>query len=130
MRYILKNWKRADAYKSLFLIFSVLLFVGCANPAAYREPITRFQVASIIVIEGARVEYKIANKRERDAMIDKHVASREKISLKDLNDNNITVLSPEALKVRMAALDAISKHCQLLLALASSDAPQQSRRCC
>ena len=127
MRNIVKKWEHADVHKLLYLIFSTLLLVGCVNPAAYREPITRFQEASTVVIEGARVEYGVTNKRERDAVIDRLVAKREKIHLQTLNDKEIRVLGGDDLAARMAALDALAKHGQLLLTLASSDAPTRAK---
>ena len=127
MRYSAKNRENKNVKKLLYLFFALLLLAGCASTAAYREPVTRFQQASTIVIEGARVEYKIANKRERDAVIDGHVDRRQEIHLAELNDKEIIILDDKALAVRMAALDALSKHGQLLLTLASSDAPARAR---
>lgn len=127
MRDILKNWKSADVYKLLYLIPSTLLLAGCVNPAAYREPITRFQHASTVVIEGARTEYGLTNKRERDAVIDALVAKRARINLQILNDKEMRVLGGDDLTARMVALDALAKHGHLLLTLASSDAPTRAK---
>lgn len=109
----------------LYLLLPLLL-IGCATPAAYREPITRFQQASTVVIEGARLEYSLANKRERDAAIDKLVDKRVRIDLKALSAADLIVLTAEDLSIRMSALDTLAKHAQLLLALASSDAPTKA----
>jgi hypothetical protein len=114
-------------YKLFYMILSTLLLAGCVNPAAYREPITRFQQASTVVIEGARTEYGLTNKRERDAVIDGLVAKRARIDLTNLNDPEMRLLGPDDLEVRMAALDALAKHGQLLLTLASSDAPTRAK---
>ena len=122
-----KKWKNGDVQQSLFLIFSITLLIGCASPVSYREPITRFQLASTIVIEGARIEYGIANKRERDAVIDHLVSKKERINLKTLNNKEIRILGGDDLEARMAALDALSKHGQLLLTLASSDAATRAK---
>jgi hypothetical protein len=100
-------------------VLLTLLLIGCPQPAAYREPITRFQQASTVVIESARINYGIANKGERDAEIDHRVAKGEKITLSDLNDKKLRLLEPNDLAARMAALDALAKHGQLLLTLAS-----------
>lgn len=127
MRNIMNKWEKADVHKLLYLIFSTLVLVGCVNPAAYREPITRFQQASTVVTEGARMEYGVANKRERNAVIDRLVAKRERINLQVLNDKEVRVLSGDDLAARMAALDALVKHGQLLLTLASSDAPARAK---
>ena len=119
--WISSNLARVAAYTLL-----PILLVGCATPAAYRDPITRFQQASTVVIEGARVEYGLANKRERDAAIDKLVDKRAKIDLKALGNQDLILLTPDDLSMRMSALDTLSKHAQLLLALASSDAPTKA----
>jgi hypothetical protein len=124
---IIRKCENVDIHKLFYLFFPTLLLVGCANPAAFREPITRFQQASTVVIEGARIEYGVTNKRERDAVIDRHVEKREKISLQTLNDKEIRILGVDDLAARMAALDSLSKHGQLLLTLASSDAPSRAK---
>ncbi|HNY47287.1 MAG TPA: hypothetical protein PKN64_10045, partial [Casimicrobium sp.] len=79
-----------------------------------------------MVIEGARVEYGLANKRERDAAIDTLVDKRSRIDLKALSSANLTILTAEDLSIRMSTLDTLAKHAQLLLALASSDAPTKA----
>ncbi|MEK6736572.1 MAG: hypothetical protein AABY47_08380, partial [Pseudomonadota bacterium] len=127
MSEIMSKLEKASTRTLLGLILSVLFLAGCANTAAYREPITRFQQASTVVIEGARIEYGIANQRERDAEIDRLISNRKEITLKDLNNKDLRVLSSDDLAARMAILDALSKHGQLLLALASSDAPVRAR---
>jgi hypothetical protein len=79
-----------------------------------------------MVIESTRTHYAVANKRERDAEIDRRVAQGKQITLPDLDDKKLRLLSPEALMARMVALDALAKHGQLLLTLASSDAPTKA----
>ena len=79
MHKIMRHWETINARKSLWLILLTPLLAGCPKPAAYREPITRFQQASTVVIESARIEYGLTNKRERDALIDGLVAKRAKI---------------------------------------------------
>jgi len=127
MSKIMSKLEKASARTLLGLILSVLFLAGCANTVAYREPIIQFQQASTVVIEGARIEYGIANQRERDAEIDRLVSNQKEITLKDLNNKDLRVLSSDDLAARMATLDALSKHGQLLLALASSDAPVRAR---
>jgi len=127
MRNIVKNHNGVDICKLFYVILSTLLIAGCMSPAAYREPITRFQQASTVVIEGARTEYGLTNKRERNALIDGLVAKRALITLKTLNDKEMRVLGSDDLAARMLALDALAKHGQLLLTLASSDAPARAK---
>lgn len=128
MRNIVNHQKKSvDMCKILYFVLSTLLIAGCVSPAAYREPITRFQQASTVVIEGARTEYGLANKRERNAVIDRLVVKRARISLQTLNDKEMRVLGGDDLAARMTALDALAKHGQLLLTLASSDAPARAK---
>lgn len=111
-----------------FLLFALVPFLsGCPNPASYQEPITRFQQASTIVIEGARSEYGLANSAERNAEIDRLVAAKSRIDLSKLNDPAIRLLGPDDLNVRLVTLDTLAKHGQLLLILASSDAPTRAK---
>lgn len=126
---IMKNHGNVGIQKLDFLIISLSIFllVGCTTPAAYREPITQFQQASTVVIESTKTEYQLANKRERDAVIDRHVHDRKEITLKTIDDKEIRLLSPDDLAARMAALRALAKHGELLLALASSDAPTRAK---
>jgi hypothetical protein len=122
----IKTSVRRFGYLSSSLALTLLL-AGCVTPAAYKEPITRFQQASTVVIEVARIEYNDANGRERNALIDDYAAKRLRIDLTTLNSEEIRLLGADDLAARMAALDALSKHGQLLLALASSDAPTRAK---
>nr|VFK64761.1 MAG: hypothetical protein BECKUNK1418G_GA0071005_105016 [Candidatus Kentron sp. UNK]VFK71227.1 MAG: hypothetical protein BECKUNK1418H_GA0071006_105515 [Candidatus Kentron sp. UNK] len=113
--------------RAFFMLILIVFLTACASPAAYREPITRFQQASTIVIEGARTTYGTANKGERNAEIDKHVEQKKRITLRDLNSEDLRLLGPDDVVARMKTLDALAKHSELLLALASSDAPQKAK---
>jgi hypothetical protein len=108
------------------LSFSTLLLSGCAHVAAYRLPITRFQQASTVVIEATRTQYTIANRSERDAEIDRLVARQERIDLKILDSVEVRLFGPDDLVARMDALDALAAHGELLLMLASADAPTEA----
>lgn len=85
----MRTIKQADVHKLLYLVFLKFLLTGCASPAVYREPITRFQLASTVVIEGVRTDYGATNKRERDAVIDRMVNNRERINLEILKNKEI-----------------------------------------
>ncbi|MDZ3826083.1 hypothetical protein [Pseudomonas monsensis] len=113
--------------KLAFLVATVFMLAGCPKPALYREPIVRYQQASTVVIEGARTEYGLANNREYDSLLNAHLAKRERISLSEIDKGDWRVISADALAVRMSALDALTKHGKLLLALASSDAPDRAK---
>lgn len=119
--------KKKSRYTPYPCVFMALFFAGCAAPLAYQQPVANFQKASVIVIENARAEYKNANKSERDLEIDSRADNRQKIDAATLDSDDLVLYSSDALSIRMAALDAISKHGQLLLVLAGSDAPEHAR---
>jgi hypothetical protein len=108
-------------------LFLLLCLSGCATPAAYREPIVKYQLASTVVIESARLEYAEANDRERDAFVTKALQKRQRLDLEQVSSDELRVLGGEDIEARMVALNALAKHGELLLALASSDAPERSR---
>ncbi|MGB5687338.1 MAG: hypothetical protein WBM35_16130, partial [Candidatus Electrothrix sp.] len=64
----------------LIIPIAALLLSGCASTEGYKKPISDFQAASNIVIENARIEYKLVNKKERDAEIDKRIYLGEEIN--------------------------------------------------
>lgn len=109
----------------LIIPFAGLLLTGCANPSGYKDPISKFQTASTVVIESARTEYHVVNKRERVAEIDKRVAKGEKITLPVLEETRL--LNSDDLTARMNALDALVNHGNLLFILANSDAPDRAK---
>lgn len=115
----------SDTQCKLFTLITIFyLLSGCASPAAYQEPIIKFQQASAVVVESARTEYTSANRMARNAFIDESVENKTDIDIAKLRDSG--VISSEDLDVRLNALNALSKHGQLLLALSSSDAPEKA----
>lgn len=113
--------------KSILLIpLAGFLLNGCATPSGYKDPISKFQTASTVVIEGARSEYHAINKRERDALIDRSVAEEKKITLPALNETRL--LKKNDFIARMAALNALEKHGKLLYKLAGSGAPAEAKQ--
>lgn len=121
MRYALRIGSLSAQMLLLFFLS------GCATPAAYRGPIVKYQLASTVVIESARLEYAEANNRERDAFVAKALQNRQRLDLELLSSDDLRVLGGEDIEARMIALNALGKHGELLLALASSDAPERSR---
>ncbi|MET3379599.1 hypothetical protein [Variovorax paradoxus] len=114
---------------------AAFMLAGCAAPTSYVAPVTKFQQASGVVIDAAREEYKLANKRQRDAVIDE--ASYKRIPVgtpallggtKSSPQSGANVISPEALKLRLAALDLLEKHGTLLLELANNSAGASVRK--
>ena len=114
-------------YRHALVVLTLIILVTGCTPAAYREPITRYQQASTVVIEGARITYSGANRGERNAEIDRRLERRERITLGVLNSEELLLLGPDDIAARMKALDALAKHGELLLTLASSDAPQRAK---
>lgn len=117
------RWAR-QGLAQLLILFAL---TGCATPAAYRDPIIKYQLASTVVIENARLEYAEANDRERAAFVDRAVQHRQRLDLSALQSKDLQVIGSKDIETRMIALNALSKHGELLLALASSDAPDRSR---
>jgi hypothetical protein len=107
-------------------VASLLLLSGCAQPSAYKDPISTFQTASTVVIEGAMSEYQAINKRERDALIDMSIADKKEINISILN--NTALLTKEDFDARMAALNALANHGKLLFKLANSNAPEEAKQ--
>lgn len=105
---------------------SLLLLSGCAKPSAYKDPISKFQAATAVVTEGARNEYYTANKRERDTLIDRHIAEGKKIDLPLLNETRL--LEGNDFSARMDALYALKKHGELLFKLANSAASEDAKQ--
>ena len=120
MRYGLGSFLSAQ----LLLLF---FLSGCAAPAAYRAPIVKYQLASTVVIENSRLEYATENDRERDDFFAKALQNRQRLNLEIFNSDELRVLGGEGIEARMIALNALETHGELLLALASSDAPCRSR---
>jgi len=110
---------------TLITLLTSTMISGCVTPASYTEPIARYQKASTVVIENARAQYTLANKRARDAQIDELAKNNKRITFTELE--NSVLISPEALRVRLEALNVLTKHGELLLALSSSDAADKAK---
>ncbi len=108
-------------------VASLLLLGGCAKPSDYKEPIRKFQTASSVAIENARAEYMSANKKERDAEIDKSIYLGEEIEPVIFFDEELIVIKQDDLNARINALNTLAKHGELLLTLANSDAPNDAK---
>lgn len=107
-------------------VASLLLLGGCVKPSAYKDPISKFQTATVVVTEGTRNEYYAVNKRERDALIDRHIAEGKKIDLLLLNETRL--IEDNDFSARMDALYALKKHGELLFKLANSAAPEEAKQ--
>ena len=108
-------------------VASLLLLSGCANPSGYKDPISKFQTASAVVIKNAEAEYTLANKKERDAEIDKSIYLGEEIEPVIFFDEELIVIKKDDLDARLDALTALKKYGDLLLKLVNSDAPNDAK---
>jgi hypothetical protein len=106
----------------LLLTTALLLGTGCASKH-YRTPITGFQTASSQVIIASKSYYELANKIERDHVIDDQLATSEPIRPEELDKASKT-FPPEDIAVRLDALGVLGDYGTLLLQLATSNAPQ------
>lgn len=109
-------------------VASLLLLSGCAKPSGYKDPISKFQTASTVVIANAEAEYTSANKKKRDAEIDKRVYLGESIEPRIIVSGELFVIKNEDLNARLYALAALKEHGNLLLALVNSDAPNEANK--
>ena len=100
-----------------------LLLAAACDTAGYGRPIAMFQNAASVVVTAMRSYLTNLNKVERDAFIDKQVASRGELHLGDIRAQE--VFSQEGVKARLAALQQLSSYCSLLGQLANNDAPQR-----
>ncbi len=111
----------------LLPLASLLLLSGCAKPA-YKDPISKFQAASAVVIANAEDEYISANKKERDAEIDTKIYLGKAIEPEIFFGDELLVIKHDDLKARLNALAALKEHGNLLLALVNSDAPNEAKK--
>lgn len=118
---------RATTSRLLLLAVLATAQIGCATTNAYRDPITKYQQATTVVTEIARTEYREANRRERNAEIDRRVERRQPIDLKLFEDPQYVVLDEAGMQARLDALDALGKHGALMLALANADSPGRAK---
>ena len=101
----------------------VILICGCATKN-YKRPITGFQTASAQVIVASKNYYELANKVERDHLIDDRAATGDPIDPRELKAVSER-FSAEDIAARIDALGVLADYGSLLLQLATSDAPQQ-----
>lgn len=115
-------------FQLAFATLAAAVCTGCVAPATFIDPVTNFQKASTIVITSARTEYTGANTVERNAVIDAYAAKRARIlDRENLGDSSIIIRSDD-LQARLTALEALTKHGELLLALAGSDAAAEAKK--
>lgn len=109
---------------SLFLLSTIILSIGC-GPSGFREPITKFQTASAVVIASTRLYVTELNQVERDHYVNSKLGERAQIRLDELEA--VQVFSHDGLKARLDALAQLASYGDLLSKLANSDAPERAR---
>jgi hypothetical protein len=101
------------------LVFFSLLQMGC-GPEEYQKPIQQFQDASNSVISTTRAFLNNMNVIEQNAKLDNVVFQKEKLDLSDLE--KIEIISPEEIRIRTQALDALTQYTSNLAELAQGKA--------
>jgi hypothetical protein len=105
----------------LTIIF-IVLTTGCMT-SGYKDPISRFQSASSVVIASTRIYIIELNKVERDHYIANKLSKKAQIRLDELE--SVQVFSQDGLKARLDALNQLTRYGNLLSKLANSDAPDR-----
>jgi hypothetical protein len=109
----------------LILVTSIVLFNTACGSKGFRDPISKFQAASSVVIASTRVYLTELNKVERDHYISSQLGERAQIKLDEIQA--VQVFSNDGLKARIDALDQLANYGDLLSKLANSDAPERVR---
>jgi hypothetical protein len=110
---------------SALIIVALLLLTSCTTTTGYRNPITKFQDASSVVIASTRTYLTELNKTERDKYIQEQLSAQAQIQLNQIEA--VQVFSRDGLKARLDALDQLAGYGVLLARLANSDAPESIR---
>jgi len=92
---------------------------GC-GPEDYQKPIQQFQNASTVVINSSREFLSNENAVEQNKVLDDLVFERKPLNLPEID--KIEIITPAEIKVRTAALDALSQYTSNLAQLAQGKA--------
>ena len=109
---------------TLSLLLATVLSAGC-GPSGFREPITKFQTSSSIVIASTRLYVTELNQVERDHYVNNQLSNKAQIKLDELEA--VQVFSHDGLKARLDALAQLASYGDLLSKLANSDAPEKAK---
>jgi hypothetical protein len=107
---------------AILLLALAALYVGC-GPSGYREPVTKFQDASAVVLASSKIYLSELNKVERDSYILSQASKKAQIKTDEIEA--VQVFSQEALQARLDALDQLATYGDLLSKLANSNAPEK-----
>jgi len=105
-------------FRRLFLTviaLVVLLQAGC-GPEDYQKPIEQFQDATAVVSDSTRVFMGNMNLIEQNAQLDRLIFEKKPINLPVLN--KLQIISPDEIKIRCDALDALAQYTVNLAQLA------------
>lgn len=108
---------------AMVILLAILSSVGC-GPAGLREPITKFQASSAVVIASTRLYVTDLNQVERDHYVNVQLSKKAQIKLDELEA--VQVFSHDGLKARLDALAQLSSYGDLLAKLANSDGPEKA----
>ncbi len=115
---------KIKVYQTILVGLLIIISIsGCGSTSGYREPITKFNNASSVVINSTKIYLSELNKVERNAYVDKQTSDKKYIKLIDINEKQ--VFSAEQISARLKALNLLSKYGELLGQLATSDAPER-----
>lgn len=112
------NFKR---YLILCSLAISCLQIACTTNQ-YREPISKFQTASVVVSTDARKSFTESNRVNRNFLIKKLSRQRKFITGNLLR--NVQFFDEKDLQARLDALDRLNEYVDLLVSIANSDAPQ------
>jgi hypothetical protein len=114
---------------AMILVSVVTLLVASCGPEDYQEPVKKFQDASQVVINATREFLNHENTVEENALIDQQVFEQKPIDPASITQ--VDVISPEEIKLRTGALDALAKYTGNLAQLAqgkiASDVGQDTK---
>jgi hypothetical protein len=111
----LKRRKQFTSAITLLVVFVCMLQAGC-GPEDYQKPIQQFQDASNVVINSTRIFLNNMNLIEQNAQLDTTVFEKKPLDLPMLN--KVQIISPEEIKIRTDALDALAQYTSNLAELA------------
>lgn len=120
-----RRFEKPTTRPGLLAVLLTATALGCAQPATYKAPVTKFRDASAVVIESTKGYLTALNKTERDHYLFSKAAAREQIRL--LEVEKVQVFTAEAIAVRLKALDQLANYTELLYRLATSEAPETIR---
>ena len=92
---------------SVVLLLTIILSIGC-GPVGFREPITKFQTSSAVVIASTRLYITELNQVERDHYINSQLSKKAQIRLDELEA--VQVFSDDGLKARLDALAQLASY--------------------